>query len=58
MINAIKDFVQRSTRVLTVSYRPSPIEFSTTAKITGVGLVLIGVIGFAITLVFKFINGS
>jgi protein translocase SEC61 complex gamma subunit len=40
-------------RVLRVSYRPTPQEFNTTARITALGMVVIGLIGFVISLVFS-----
>ena len=51
-----RDFIARSIRVMRVSYRPTQQEFNMTAKITGLGMVLIGVIGFLITVVFSFIG--
>lgn len=51
-----RDFIARSIRVMRVSYRPTPEEFNMTAKITGLGMVLIGLIGFLITVVFSFIG--
>ena len=56
MANVLSDFISRSVRVLRVSYRPTSEEFNTTAKITGLGVVLIGVIGYIITLIFGYIG--
>lgn len=52
----VKNFIQRSIRVLRVSYRPTSEEFNMTAKITGLGMILIGVIGYLITFVFKIVD--
>lgn len=48
----INNFIQRSIRVLRVSYHPTPEEFNMTAKITALGMVGIGFIGYIITLIF------
>lgn len=49
----INNLIQRSIRVLRVSYRPTPEEFNTTAKITALGMVAIGIIGYILTLIFS-----
>jgi protein transport protein SEC61 subunit gamma-like protein len=55
VLQAIRDFIQQSMRVLRVSYHPTPEEFNMTAKITGLGMVAIGMIGYLITLIFRVI---
>ena len=44
-------------RILLISSKPDREQFQTTAKITGLGIVIIGVIGFAIFLVAQLIGG-
>ena len=56
VLKAVNDFVQRSIRVLRVSYRPTTEEFNTTARICALGMVLIGLVGYVITWVFKLID--
>lgn len=56
MIEVIQDFARRAMRVLRVSYHPTNEEFNMTAKITGLGMVLVGIIGYIITVVFTFID--
>jgi protein translocase SEC61 complex gamma subunit len=51
----LASFHERSLRVLRVSYRPTEREFWSTAKITALGMLLIGMVGFLITLIFSFI---
>ena len=51
-----RDFISRSVRVMRVSYRPTQEEFNMTSKITGLGMVLIGIIGYIITIIFSFIG--
>lgn len=54
-MNLNKESITRTLRqykrVLYVSRRPDRDEFLNVAKITGIGIIIIGVIGFAITLV-------
>jgi len=42
----LKTFVIESKRVLSVTRKPSREEFSTIVKVTGIGIILIGLIGF------------
>ena len=57
LIERIKTVIERIRRVLLVSTKPSKEEFLQTVKITGLGIVLIGVIGFAIFLIIQSIGG-
>jgi len=43
-----KAFVKESRRVLTVTKKPTADEFRTIVKISGIGILLIGFIGFLI----------
>jgi protein translocase SEC61 complex gamma subunit len=54
----VKSFIRRSIRVLNVSHRPQGKEYWTIAKTVALGMALIGLIGFAITIIFAFIDGS
>jgi len=56
MLNKVQDFIQRSIRVIRISNHPSSEEFNMTAKITGLGMVAIGIIGYIMTLIFTYIN--
>ncbi len=47
----IKELIERIRRVLLVSSKPDKNEFRQSAKITGIGIALIGVIGFIIFLI-------
>ncbi len=47
----LKDSIKNWRRVLQVARKPNKEEFMSTSKITALGLVLIGVIGFIIFLV-------
>jgi len=51
-----KSFVSQCTRVWHLLKKPNKIEFTTIAKVSAIGLGLIGVIGFFISLGMKLIN--
>ena len=55
MIEQIKEKINKSIRILSVSKKPDEEEFSKIAKITGAGMVAIGLIGIIISLVFEYI---
>lgn len=55
-MDLVQGFIRRSMRVLRVSYHPTSEEFNTTAKITALGMVLMGIIGYLITLIFTYID--
>lgn len=44
--NAVKSRIREYQRVLKISEKPDREEFETSAKITGLGILLIGVVGF------------
>ena len=46
-----KDFARECVRVLKVTKKPDKTEFLTIVKISGIGILVIGAIGFFITLV-------
>jgi len=56
MLPDVNDFIQRALRVLRVSYRPTHDELYETIKITGLGMVLIGLVGFVINFIFGFLE--
>ena len=43
-----KAFIQESHRVLKITRKPDAIEFKTIVKVSGLGMVIIGTIGFII----------
>ncbi len=53
----LRELVERIRRVLLVSSKPDKEEFLQSAKITGLGIALIGAIGFAIFLVVMLMGG-
>ncbi|MCK4819554.1 protein translocase SEC61 complex subunit gamma [bacterium] len=48
----LKESVKNWKRVIHIARKPSKDEFLSTSKITALGLILIGTIGFAIFLAF------
>ena len=48
MMDKIKSFVLQSKRVWHVLKKPSSIEYKTVAKVSAIGILIIGAIGFAI----------
>ena len=44
----IKSFIQESIRVLRVTKKPNTIEFKTVVKVSGIGILIIGLIGFLV----------
>ena len=44
----LKGFVHECTRVLRITKKPTGIEFKTIVKASGLGMALIGLIGFLI----------
>jgi protein transport protein SEC61 subunit gamma-like protein len=49
-------FIRNCRRVLQVSKKPDKEEFLNVAKITGIGVIIIGVIGFIISLIAQLIS--
>jgi len=53
MINRLKSFLVKCIRVWHVLKKPSKHEFQIIAKVSAIGILLLGVLGFAISLVMK-----
>ncbi len=47
----IKDLIIRCWRLLKISRKPTNDEFQTVARVTGLGIVLIGLMGMVLTLI-------
>ncbi|ASJ03522.1 preprotein translocase subunit SecE [Thermococcus profundus] len=54
----IKNFLSESRRVLLVTRKPSWKEYKMAAKITGIGMIIIGTIGLLITMIGYLIMGN
>ena len=46
----LRMFIQECLRVLRVTKKPDKIEFMTIVKMSGLGMIIIGLIGFTITM--------
>ena len=51
----IGDFIRQSRRIFHTFYKPRYSEFKQIATITSIGMVIIGVIGLIIWLIFQFL---
>jgi len=52
------NFIKQCQRVLKVSRKPDREEFINVAKVTGIGILIIGVIGFVINIIGQLIQGT
>jgi len=48
----IVEFIQQARRILLVSRKPTWPEYVTMSRVTGIGILAIGVLGAIITLIF------
>ncbi len=55
-IHKAKEFIRQCRRVLMVATKPDLEEFKTSVKITGLGFLVIGIIGFIISMIFFIIQ--
>ncbi|MBS3101850.1 protein translocase SEC61 complex subunit gamma [Candidatus Woesearchaeota archaeon] len=46
----LKNFIGECKRVLTVTKKPDAAEFKTIVKVSGLGMLIIGLVGFVITM--------
>jgi len=53
----LKSFVLQSKRVWHILKKPTGEEFKTVAKVSAIGLLIIGFIGFVISDLIKWIGG-
>lgn len=44
----VRAFIQESSRVLKITKKPDSVEFKTIVKVAGLGILVIGLIGFII----------
>ncbi|MDP3728887.1 MAG: protein translocase SEC61 complex subunit gamma [bacterium] len=47
----LKSFLKECKRVLQITKKPSKTEYKTLVKVTGIGILIIGALGFTITIV-------
>ena len=46
-----KSFIQECLRVLRITKKPDAIEFKTIVKVSGLGILIIGAIGFVVQMI-------
>ena len=51
ILNKIKSYTTECKRVLKITKKPNTIEFKTIVKVSGMGMILIGLIGFLIQVI-------
>ena len=56
LVGRIKNKIKQYKRVLTVARKPGKDEFLLSMKITGAGIIFIGIIGFIIFLLYFLIQ--
>ncbi len=56
IIKNIKTFFKKCKRVWLVLKKPTKVEFQTTAKVSAIGIVILGFLGFLISLAMKIFN--
>ena len=56
MLSKIKSFVMQSVRVWHILRKPSSLELKTVAKVSAVGILIIGALGFAVSDVVKILE--
>ncbi len=54
----VKKFISQCRRVIHVASKPGKDEFEQSSKITGIGMVIIGAVGFIIFMMFHLIGGA
>jgi protein transport protein SEC61 subunit gamma-like protein len=54
----LKDFWIQCVRVMRITKKPTKEEFITIVKVSGIGILAIGLIGFVLHLVKYFITGG
>ena len=53
LLNSTKSFFVKCKRVWSVLKKPSRKEFETVAKVSAIGVAILGVLGFLISMVMK-----
>jgi protein transport protein SEC61 subunit gamma-like protein len=51
LMNKLKRFTKECKRVLLITKKPTMLEFRTIVKVSGIGMILIGFIGFIIHII-------
>lgn len=57
VVGMVRDFVEQSKRVISITHKPKPHEFKQMAFTTAIGMALIGIIGFLISMAAVYLKG-
>lgn len=57
MLSSINGFTKQAIRVLQITHKPSNYEFRHIALSTGIGIIIIGLIGLTISMIAYFARG-
>ncbi|MCL5433449.1 MAG: protein translocase SEC61 complex subunit gamma [Candidatus Marsarchaeota archaeon] len=52
------DFIENSKHIINISYKPTKEEFNKAVKLTLLGIIIIGVLGFIISLIISIVTGT
>ncbi len=53
MIKKLKSFLTQSIRVWHILKKPTKKEFETTAKVSAIGIGIVGLLGFLVSVIMK-----
>jgi len=56
LLSKFRSFVLESKRVFTVTKKPTKEEFKIIVKVSGIGILIIGLMGFIIQILWQFIK--
>jgi len=56
LVDKLKNFINESIRVFKITKKPSSEEFKTIVKVTSIGVLIIGFIGFIIHIISQLIK--
>ena len=54
--DSVASFIKQCQRVLRVSRKPDREEYINVSKVTGIGIIIIGVVGFIITIIAQLLG--
>ena len=57
VLEFLNSFVEQSQRVISITYKPKPMEYKQMALTTAVGMVVVGIIGFVISIIATLLRG-
>ena len=51
LFRKLKNFIKECMRILKITKKPTTFEFKTIVKVTGLGIIVIGFLGFVIQMI-------